>query len=110
MANATVKDKYLAISFISLGSSWLHGNDQEDLIKRLPNLVRRDWGHLFDFKHDPKIYVYELPDDGEWYATSEGVFAATTNEKMKCVRTVAVIINAKTGEPVKRTEVQKRFA
>ena len=103
MAQAKVKTKtaartYLAISLIGGGSSWVEGDNQDKMIAALHKQVRRDWGHLFDFKENPNVRIYALDGAEHWWADHDGVFNHDTNEKLKLVRYVG-FIHAGVGAP-----------
>ena len=108
MAQAKVNDKtaartYLAISLIGGGSSWIEGDDQDEMIRALHKQIPKDWENLFEVKGTPGVRIYALDGTKQWWADHEGAFDHDTNRKLKLIRYVGLIHDG-VGKPPKHVD------
>jgi len=82
------KKTYLAIIFISGGSSWAEDSAIDKAVKSAAKLARFDWGGIFDMKKTKlRVNVFDATGHPTWHATHEGVFG-TNNAPLKKIKTV----------------------
>ena len=70
--------RYLAIIFVGGGSSWAYGPTPDQAATDAARILRRDWGHLFDWNEPVPVNLFDTEGFEGFAADHRGVFGTNT--------------------------------